>query len=427
MGCGASAAKSDVAAVYPCQRCGKISPNGPPNQYCSIECKEDLLAASSGSNPSVAVHSAPRTSGGGGAICQRPGCGKPTFDGNPGFCSRTCRSGGSTGGALCARPGCGKPSWNGDPGEFCGRTCQAQGSGGGGGALCMAGCGKPTWNGLPNEYCSRSCREKAADPNAANVDPADPCAPGGGQPLCMNPGCGKPTWNGLPNEFCSNYCRSTASHPSMCKLLSPGNQRYEEVKNQYEAKWDSGRGSPTPIRAIYEVVPSTSLDNDFNTTIKSIGNVPTFGNGTNPGNVQRRFHGTRLKCAFNGVCCGDTECSACSIVTSGFDMSRLGKWSGNKGHYGGGIYFTSMSSTAKGYGTKSGYSWSSGNWSDPNAGNAILVVKVACGRVETVKDKTNDPVDFSSYDSRKIDKDTGVDELVVFKREQAMPRFLICF
>jgi len=243
----------------------------------------------------------------------------------------------------------------------------------------------------------------------------------------MNPGCGKPTWNGAPNEYCSNFCRNSSPHPSSCKHLNPGDPKYEDVKNQYETKWDSNRGSPTPIRAIYEVAPSSALANEFESTIKAIGNVPTFGAGTNPGNVQRRFHGTRLKCSFNGICCNESDCSACRIISDGFDMSRLGKWSGNKGHYGGGLYFTSMASTAKGYGMKQGYSWSSGNWADPDAGNAVLVVKVACGKVETVKDKTSDTMDLATYDSRKIDKDTGVDELVVFNAKQCIARYIIVF
>mmetsp|Transcript_84779 Transcript_84779/g.235062 ORF Transcript_84779/g.235062 Transcript_84779/m.235062 type:complete len:416 (-) Transcript_84779:119-1366(-) len=415
MGCGASAAKVGDE-VYPCLRCQKSTKNGPPNQYCCVECKDGVQAVVS---PASATS---RRSLGGGALCQRPGCGKPTWDGNPGFCSRSCRSEGS--GNLCMRPGCGKPTWNGQPNQFCGRTCQSQHSGNGNN-LCLAGCGKPSWNGNPGEYCSKACR--AAGPSAQGLAIAAdaPLAPG--VPQCMNPNCSKPTWNGMPNEFCSNYCRNSAEHPSSCKVLIPGDHRYDDVKKQYETKWDPARGSPTPIRAIYEIVPSTTLFNDFDSTVKSIGYVPTFGNGTNPGNVQRRFHGTRLTCAFGGTCCNDSECSACRIISDGFDMSKLGKWSGNKGHYGGGLYFTSMSSTAKGYGTKPGHSFHKGNWNAPDAGNAILVVKVACGRVETVKDKTDDTVDLDTYDSRKIDKDTGVDELVVFNPKQTLSRYIIVF
>merc|ERR1712060_566218 len=106
----------------------------------------------------------------------------------------------------------------------------------------------------------------------------------------------------------------------------------------------------------------------------------------NPGNVQRRFHGTRCKCKFNGTLCKDSECSTCGIISKGFDMAKLGAWSGNAGHYGGGLYFTSMSSTAKGYGLANGYEFKKGNWMDAKAGNCVLLVKIACGRVETVTD-----------------------------------------
>lgn len=309
------------------------------------------------------------------------------------------------------RPGCGKPTWNGQPNQFCGKTCKAIGKGD---TNCAAGCGKPSWNGMPGEFCSKACRDNGASNDA-------------GVPICIRRYCGKPTWNGEPNEYCSRSCRNQEPHPTTCKLLSPGDEQYEDVKKQYDAKWDTARGSPTQIRAIYEVSPSATLASDFDSTIRTIGNVQIFGQGTNPGNVQRRFHGTRLKCSFNGICCDDTDCSACRIMSDGFDISKLGKWSGNKGHYGGGLYFTSMASTAKGYGMRHGYSWKQGNWADPHAGNAILVVRVACGRVEPVKGQTDDKLDLSTYDSRKIDKDTGVDELVVFNPKQCITGYLICF
>eukprot|EP00930_Biecheleria_cincta_P049287 TRINITY_DN34511_c0_g1_i1.p1 TRINITY_DN34511_c0_g1~~TRINITY_DN34511_c0_g1_i1.p1 ORF type:complete len:365 (-),score=34.58 TRINITY_DN34511_c0_g1_i1:84-1178(-) len=55
----------------------------------------------------------------------------------------------------CVRPGCGKPSWNGDPGQYCSKTCRDQVA-----SLCARpGCGKPSWNGQPNEYCGTICRD----------------------------------------------------------------------------------------------------------------------------------------------------------------------------------------------------------------------------------------------------------------------------
>lgn len=55
---------------------------------------------------------------------------------------------------LCLRPGCGKPSWNGQPREFCSKACRKST------ALCAAGCGMPTFNGQIGEYCSRTCRDR---------------------------------------------------------------------------------------------------------------------------------------------------------------------------------------------------------------------------------------------------------------------------
>jgi len=412
MGCGGSTDTTTV--VYRCLRCGGSTDNGPPNQYCSVECKDGT--GGGGTTPK-------RASGGSAppATCSRPGCGRPTFDGNPGFCSKTCRSNSTSGpaGALCSRPGCGKPTWDGKPGGFCGKFCRDKGgdSAGAAGAVCIApGCGKPSWNGAPNDYCGQACRDAAA----AAAKPAGP--------VCLSPNCGKPTWNGLPNEYCSNFCKGS-SRTASAKLLNPGEKKYEDVKKQYDGKWDSSRGAVAPIRAIYEIAPSSDQFLAFDKKCKDIGNVATFGNGTNPGNVQRRFHGTRIKCQFNGTVCSDSECCACRIISDGFDMGKLGSWSGNKGHYGGGLYFTSMSSTAKGYGTnvKGGYTFAKGNWADPAAGNAILVVKVACGKVETVTDKTDSAIDRSQFDSRKIDKDTGVDELVVFEANQSTARYMIVF
>jgi len=211
----------------------------------------------------------------------------------------------------------------------------------------------------------------------------------------------------------------------------PGTQKYDSIRKQYVEKWDTNRCHPTPIRAIYEVSPRGDLFDDFNQCCDKIGNVKCFGHGTNPGNVQRRFHGTRMMCRPGDpwVVCSDSRCSACRIVEGGFDLSKLGSWSGNKGHYGGGLYFTSMSSTAKGYGldTGRGYSFDNGNWMDPAAGNAVLIVNIACGRVENVKGICSHPLDTGQFDARKVDKPSGADELIVFGAGQTLVRAVIVF
>jgi len=214
-------------------------------------------------------------------------------------------------------------------------------------------------------------------------------------------------------------------------LFQIGDGKFESVKKQYEDKWDKSRGPPTPIRAIYEVQASVALENAFRDERTRIGNIKLFGSGSNPGNVQRRFHGTALKCGFQGSLCSNPACSTCSIIQNGFDMNRRQKWSGMPGVYGDGIYFTSMSSTAKGYGIdkSAGYSFANGNWQDAAAGNSVLLAHVTCGRVETVHEgyKVGPQVDFNQHDSRKVDKKSGADELVIFHGQRAFVKYVIVF
>jgi len=390
-------------------RCGKPSWNGDPDEYCSVACRQKGPQSRQAN-----------------ATCRAPGCNKQSWNGVAGgYCSNVCRNndtGNATHKPLCATPGCGKPTWNGQPGEYCNKNCKASAV-----TLCSApGCGKPTWDGRPG-FCSKSCRINSG---------------GGGAAVCLKPGCGKPTWNGLPGEFCSNFCKGSApanltAGPSnyrkttQCVLLQPGTAKYDSLKKQYEDKWDTGRCAPTAIRAIYEVYPSSRVWQQFEDRCNKIGNVKCFGHGTNPGNVQRRFHGTRLRCHPGDpwMPCTDTNCSACRIIVDDFSMVHLGGWSGNKGVYGGGIYFTSMSSTAKGYGLDkaAGFAFDKGNWMDPQAGNCVLIANIACGRVETVNGPVSHNLDLSNFESRKVDKSSGADELVVFDAAQVLVRALIVF
>merc|ERR1712025_635633 len=145
----------------------------------------------------------------------------------------TCRNSGPAvdDGEICVRPGCGKPTFNGQPGEYCGRRCKAEHEDDKGGGRPMSpmpppspavggsrmspappavgssrmasskgfcarsGCNKPSWNGQPGENCSKSCKAGLAGGPAAF-------------PVCLRRGCGKPTWNGQPDEYCGKTCKS---------------------------------------------------------------------------------------------------------------------------------------------------------------------------------------------------------------------------
>jgi len=145
------------------------------------------------------------------------------------------------GGFACQKVGCGKATWNGQPNEYCSKVCKTSrfvgtwgpaswagsssapiGVGGGVGGFSAAGtytcrkpgCNKPTWNGQPGEYCSKGCRTDDQANQFPSYDSPSyagethgPSYAGAQRDICMKPGCSKPTWNGQPGEYCSKACR----------------------------------------------------------------------------------------------------------------------------------------------------------------------------------------------------------------------------
>lgn len=174
-----------------------------------------------------------------------------------------------------------------------------------------------------------------------------------------------------------------------------------------QEKWQSGRGPiPQNIKA-YKIQPGATVIARYQARCEQLKDVKIFGHGKS-GNQQRRLHGTRQKCKFNGQPCSDSGCAACCIIREGYDISHLSEGSGNTGWYGQGHYTTSWWSTAFGY------------------GNVIFIVNVAAGKAQKVTGKTLDALP-AGYHSRIIDKDSGVDELVVFNDDQMLPLYLVTF
>lgn len=262
------------------------------------------------------------------------------------------------------------------------------------------GCNAPSWNGQSGEFCSRTCREAASTRGPAQTPPVAKA------PCCLQPACGKPTWNNSRNEFCSRTCRQLGLPHALCAIAS--RDQYEEIQEQFTSKWDTRRGLIPNIKAIWVVHASKQVRDRFHDKCQAIGNVKVHGTGRNPGNRQRRFHGTFLKCKFSGKPCSNPACSACCIISNGFDISKLGQGSGNNGWYGPGHYSTSLPSTAVGYGD----------------GRTILVVHVAVGVAEKTSNKTAHVVSAGCH-SRVVNKSTGVDELLVPEDEQMLPAYLI--
>uniref|UniRef100_A0A7S1Q9S1 PARP catalytic domain-containing protein n=1 Tax=Alexandrium catenella TaxID=2925 RepID=A0A7S1Q9S1_ALECA len=241
----------------------------------------------------------------------------------------------------------------------------------------------------------------------ANLQPAD--GPARDPLRCLQPGCGRPTWNGAPDEFCSRTCRQAGLPHAICVPASPA--KYKDIASHFAGKYS---GAAPQIKAIWEIKANKSVRDRFYAKCQALGNVKVHNCGTNPGNQQRRFHGTLLSCAFNGAPCGNGACRVCCIIQHGFSIAKLGQNTGDLGVYGPGHYSSSSSSTAVAYNRSS---------------KAVLVVRVAVGVADVSNNSGSLP---AGYHARVVNMGSGLpwlldigDELVVPEDSQMLPAYLI--
>ena len=149
------------------------------------------------------------------------------------------------------------------------------------------------------------------------------------------------------------FALSPASHP--------GRLRFWAVAKQFRDSWRRTTACPQ-VRAVYKVVSTQQSIDEYNsyryvsifpypkcelTTPNFSNSVEARGHFTKvnrqPGNVNRRWHGTRKKCSLGDkgctTFCSDTQCALCCIIKTSFDVKKA-----SKGQFGTGIYTSSTSS-----------------------------------------------------------------------------------
>lgn len=142
-------------------------------------------------------------------ICAQPGCGalhrggkacgevalnsaRSTSAGSSSASADTSSSASDE--AVCLRPGCSKPTWNGQPGEFCSGGCKAP--------ICLRpGCGRLAGEGEAFGYCGAACRPRGLVS----------LVPRGAASVCLGPLCGRPAWKGQLCDGCSSSGGSPAA------------------------------------------------------------------------------------------------------------------------------------------------------------------------------------------------------------------------
>lgn len=302
------------------------------------------------------------------------------------------------------------------------------------------GCGRSAFRNTKGNFCSRGCRDLPAG------------APAPQTVLCVKPGCGFPAYNGVEGNFCCKSCRRGCScscvdsrtlqvaalgpsparavdgggaggPPASCQQLGPTDSEYQSVMSQLTTKWDTSRMQIPSRMTLFKITVSKIITDLFRQMCTSIGHCTTYGCGKTPGNRQRRFHGTYLRCQFSGQACGNAGCPVCGILLNGFQIAFLGQNTGNGGYFGAGHYSTSSSSSAYGF-AQSGQGGRSG------ATLAVLVCVVAVGNAEILQVTSGSQMAAQpkpGCHSRVIEKSSGVDELMVPDGQQMLPQYLIIF
>jgi len=209
---------------------------------------------------------------------------------------------------------------------------------------CSARCYVEPATGHVHDYCGRT-HAKAAQARGI-VPPPTSHFQAAGQ------GAFNHTFGGRPGSDSEDYTISSLNK------VHPG---YTDIKAQFLQNWDAaakGGAAPT-IQRIWQIRNKPSCFSCFNQYKEEVART----SGT--ANVQRRFHGTTMKCSF-GINegqkpCSADDCAVCTIIERGFDLdkSRGGPLTsqfatlGGALRYGRGLYFSKTSSKSDDYGSES--------------------------------------------------------------------------
>ncbi|TFK49472.1 hypothetical protein OE88DRAFT_1663074 [Heliocybe sulcata] len=277
------------------------------------------------------------------------------------------------------------------------------------------GCPKPAFPG--GLYCSR--RHRDAAPNQVKI--------------CEYPECGAPVSAGLA-YCCADHQKAV---PGIVRLEQT-DAKYQDVLSQFQKKWLHSTNYPN-VQYIFQVLqPRTAVAayQDYRDEVESRGLF--VAKGFEPGNQQRRFHGTKRACSLGNDgstdLCSFKECCLCGIIKTSFKVSLAGQnnpWHRRPGRFGRGIYTSATSSKANDY--------SKNLPAGRSRSKAMLLTRIVVGKGEKVT--KSEPLwkgPSPGYDSIIGEPDpkrkrllpwTGLnyDKLVVYKDCAAIPAYLIIY
>eukprot|EP00698_Gefionella_okellyi_P022645 TRINITY_DN752_c0_g1_i1.p1 TRINITY_DN752_c0_g1~~TRINITY_DN752_c0_g1_i1.p1 ORF type:complete len:683 (+),score=104.00 TRINITY_DN752_c0_g1_i1:44-2050(+) len=293
----------------------------------------------------------------------------------------------------------------------------------------LAGCTRPCARdgGKVFEFCGRAHGQEFKQQQTAKVDQFG---------KCMHRGCDKPR-HVKPSGDVDDYC--CRQHESQSQqdpephvvVLKPSEKKFQDIKAQFEAKWTKTAYGHPSVVSIAQLQMASPIRQAYTTYRKSLIErqpaIKVFGAG-GPGNEQRRFHGTGIKCQLgmpgNNTLCSRTDCAVCGISRTNFRLSKAFAKTG-WGRFGRGLYFTSTSSKSHDYNKDSEIGLGANR-------RCTIMVQVMIGRgCELTQDDQSLTVAPSGYDSVLGQVGGGgalnYDELVVYSEDHVIPKYLIIY
>ncbi|KAF6750872.1 hypothetical protein DFP72DRAFT_909489 [Ephemerocybe angulata] len=254
--------------------------------------------------------------------------------------------------------------------------------------------------------CGRSCVEKlckeGGDPAVCDYCHARPRVAGQNQcgatcaakakNACLLCKC-RPTTGKF--HLCGKTCKTISTMKTPLILEAPkGHKTYTMVESLFQQAWKSG--TAPIIKKIFKIIENDDFRRPYDAYLKATGNE------------KFRYHGTRRSCQL-GVSttelCADPGCRICNILKTSFKVSLA-----NNGCFGAGIYSSSASNKAFGYGAASG---------------AMLLNKVVLGKPYPTGLGTRSCPD--GYNSVVYDEGGAANETIVYRDDAIRPVFLIMF
>ncbi|KAG8860964.1 hypothetical protein FRB91_000160 [Serendipita sp. 411] len=217
--------------------------------------------------------------------------------------------------------------------------------------------------------------------------------------------------------FCGKTCMDNTHNSAPGILEIPNTHpKFKDIEYQFLIKW-TGSGKKPTVHHVYLVLtkPADMMKYEVYKQKMEAKNSH-ISKGQQPGNQQRRWHGTGRNCQLgdpgNTTPCTATACSLCNIIRTSFNITHAAA-----GAFGKGIYTSSASSTSNGY----------SRTNSASTMRAMLLNRVVVGvgyKTSTLNSTLVAPP--AGYDS-VIAAYAGTDELVVFDNDAIRPAYLIMY